>query len=91
MGTPQYMAPEQAWGHTSEAGPPADIYSLGAIMYHMLTGRPPFTGNSFDVLIEVRGNPPVSPRQRRDSIDPANQVGKSFLTRHLLVFLPWGR
>jgi serine/threonine protein kinase len=71
LGTPQYMAPEQAWGRIDEVGPSADIYSLGAIMYEMLTGRPPFTGNSFQVLTAVRSTPPVSPRQRRDSIDPA--------------------
>jgi len=71
MGTPQYMAPEQAWGRIEEVGPAADIYSLGAIMYQMLTGRPPFTGNPFQVIEKVRRRPPVSPRQRRDSIDPA--------------------
>ena len=71
MGTPQYMASEQAWGRIEEVGPAADIYSLGAIMYQMLTGRPPFTGNPFQVIEKVRRRPPVSPRQRRDSIDPA--------------------
>ena len=71
MGTPQYMAPEQAWGRIEEVGPSADIYSLGAIMYEMLTGRPPFTGDPFQVITKVRSRPPVPPRQRRDSIDPA--------------------
>jgi serine/threonine protein kinase len=71
MGTPQYMAPEQAWGHTGEAGPSADIYSLGAIMYQMLTGRPPFTGDAYQVIMKARSRPPVPPRQRRDSVDPA--------------------
>ena len=59
MGTPQYMAPEQAWGRIEEVGPSADIYSLGAIMYEMLTGRPPFTGNPFQVITKVRSSPPV--------------------------------
>ena len=71
MGTPQYMAPEQAWGRIEEVGPSADIYSLGAIMYEMLTGRPPFTGDMYQVITKVTSTPPVPPRQRRESIDPA--------------------
>jgi serine/threonine protein kinase len=71
MGTPQYMAPEQAWGQIDEVGPSADIYSLGAIMYEMLTGRPPFSGNFDQMIMKVRSNPPVPPRQRRDSVPPS--------------------
>jgi serine/threonine protein kinase len=71
MGTPQYMAPEQAWGCIEDVGPSADIYSLGAIMYEMLTGQPPFTGHPIQVIMKVRSRPPSLPRQRRDSIDPA--------------------
>jgi serine/threonine protein kinase len=70
MGTPQYIAPEQALGRLEEIGPSADIYSLGAIMYEMLAGRPPFTGQIIQVMAEVISKPPVPPRQRRDSMEP---------------------
>jgi tRNA A-37 threonylcarbamoyl transferase component Bud32/tetratricopeptide (TPR) repeat protein len=62
MGTPNYMAPEQAEGNTKLADHRADVYSLGATFYEMLTGRPPFSGPSVaSVLSQVRDSDPVSP------------------------------
>jgi len=64
MGTPCYMAPEQAEGHNSQVGPAADIYALGSILYELLVGRPPFRANSpNDTIRQVIGQDPVPPRQ----------------------------
>ncbi len=66
MGTPSYMAPEQALGRTKDTRPPADIYSLGAILYDMMTGRPPHRGNTLlETLQQVQKVDPVPPRKLR--------------------------
>jgi hypothetical protein len=58
VGTPAYMPPEQALGDTLD--PRADVYSLGAILYHVLCGRPPYQGESDAVVMQVRSGPPPS-------------------------------
>jgi WD40 repeat protein/serine/threonine protein kinase len=69
LGTPGYMAPEQARGQSKTIGPAADVYALGAILYQLLTGRPPFQGvTPVETIVQVLHDDPVPPRRLQPQI-----------------------
>jgi serine/threonine protein kinase len=69
IGTPRYMAPEQVDAGREQLGPAADVYGLGALLYHVLTGRPPFVAPSVaETLEQVRNQDPVPPRRLNPAI-----------------------
>lgn len=71
LGTPHFMSPEQAQGVMSEVDQQSDIYSLGAILYQILTGVPPFLGESpLEVFVKVLQENPKSPRHRNSRVPP---------------------
>ena len=71
LGTPSYMAPEQAGGHGEEVGPAADVYSLGAVLYELLAGRPPFRAATvMETLVLVLERDPTPPRRLKPGVPP---------------------
>src|SRR5262249_28728629 len=75
IGTPSYMAPEQAAGDAQRIGVTTDVYSLGALLYELLTGRAPFRGKSpLSTLEQVRTRDPIPPRRFRAPLSPDRET-----------------
>jgi WD40 repeat protein/predicted Ser/Thr protein kinase len=71
IGTPEFMPPEQARGDSAAVGVPSDVYALGALLYALVTGRPPFTGgHAVEIIRRVLDEEPVPPRQRNPQVAP---------------------
>jgi predicted Ser/Thr protein kinase len=75
LGTPSYMAPEQVSGAAGEVGPTVDVYGLGALLYELLTGRPPFAGaNQAETMLAVLTCEPPPPRRINPATPPALEM-----------------
>jgi serine/threonine protein kinase len=70
LGTPAYMPPEQVNGDVQAMGPACDIYSLGALLYELLAGRPPFQGDLFALIGQITSDDPPPPSRFRPGLDP---------------------
>jgi tetratricopeptide (TPR) repeat protein len=75
LGSPSYMAPEQAEGNSKQVGPTTDVYALGTIFYELLTGRPPFrAATAMETLIQVRDLDPIPPSRFQPGLAQAAET-----------------